>query len=444
MMKSSRPILRMPRMQKSSRKRSRIEHQSLWAGLFVLLSLILTACGAQTNINAATPTESLSFSPSESPTPLPPPPTPTLVPTPNASPAFPDPAGFAWVPVVSGLALPVDIQNAADGSGRLFIVEKRGRILILVNGKILPAPFLDISGEVGSQHDEQGLLGLAFHPDYAHSGLFFVNYTDGNGNTVIARFHVATDDPNRADPASEVDVLRVNQPFDNHNGGGLAFGPDGFLYIGLGDGGSEGDPLRTGQDLQTMLGKMLRIDVDHGDDYSIPPDNPFVKSGGLPEIWAYGLRNPWRFSFDPLTGNLYIADVGQDAWEEVDFVPAGTPGGLNFGWSYFEAMHPYQGQPPANAAFAGPVSEYSHADGCAVTGGYVYRGAALPEWHGVYFYGDYCSGNIWGLLQPGGKDQQAKILFTTAAKITTFGVDEAGEIYLADYGAGMLLRLERR
>jgi glucose/arabinose dehydrogenase len=199
-----------------------------------------------------------------------------------------------------------------------------------------------------------------------------------------------------------------------------------------------------GQNLQTLLSKMLRIDVDHGDKYAIPPDNPFVGGGGLPEIWAYGLRNPWRFSFDPLTGNLYIADVGQDAWEEIDFVPAGTSGSMNFGWSYYEGNHPYKNQPPANTNFTFPVAEYSHTEGCSVTGGNVYRGAALPEWQGVYFYGDYCSGNIWGLIHTGENAQQAKILFTTGAKISTFGVDEAGEIYLADYGSGTLQRLARR
>jgi glucose/arabinose dehydrogenase len=309
---------------------------------------------------------------------------------------------------------------------------------------LLPTPFLDIQSEVGSRSTEQGLLGLAFHPNYAKNGLFFVNYTDGNGNTVIAHFHVSSVDLDRADPASQVDILQVDQPYDNHNGGGLAFGPDGYLYIGLGDGGSEGDPLLIGQNLQTLLGKMLRIDVDHGSLYAIPPDNPFAGGGGRPEIWAYGLRNPWRFSFDRLTGDLYIADVGQDNWEEIDLVLSGTPGGMNFGWSYYEGMHPYKGQPPAQASFTWPVTEYSHADGCAVTGGYVYRGQALPEWQGVYFYGDYCSGNIWGLIHINGKTQPAKILFTTGAKITTFGVDEAGEIYLIDYGSGSLLRLERR
>jgi glucose/arabinose dehydrogenase len=414
-------------------------------GLLVSLGLLPAACGGPPqNIAASTvqqpPIPSVL---SATLTLAPKPSTPTPPPSPTPFSTFPDPLGYGWATVVSGLELPVDIQNAGDGSGRLFIVEKRGRILILKDGQLMPVPFLDIVNEVGSQQTEQGLLGLAFHPDYARSGLFFVNYIDLNGNTVIASFHVSADDPNRADPASEMDLLQVNQPYNNHNGGGLAFGPDGYLYIGLGDGGSEGDPLGTGQNLQTLLGKMLRLDVNHSEKYAIPPDNPFVKGGGLPEIWAYGLRNPWRFSFDRLTGDLYIADVGQDTWEEIDLVKSGMPGGMNFGWSYNEGIHPYKGQPPAHVFFAWPVSEYSHADGCAVTGGYVYRGSALPELQGVYLFGDYCSGNIWGLIHAGGNNQQVTILFMTGAKITTFGVDEAGEIYLADFGSGRILELAK-
>jgi glucose/arabinose dehydrogenase len=309
---------------------------------------------------------------------------------------------------------------------------------------LVPIPFLDIVGEVDSQHTEQGLLGLAFHPDYAKNGLFFVNYIDLSGNTVIVRFHVSADDPNRADPTSELDLLHVEQPYANHNGGGLAFGPDSYLYIGLGDGGSGGDPAGNGQNLQTLLGKMLRIDVDHGEAYAIPSDNPFANGGGLPEIWAYGLRNPWRFSFDRLTGDLFIADVGQDAWEELDVIPAGTPGGMNFGWNYYEGNHPYKNQPPSGEGFTFPAAEYSHTEGCSVTGGYFLRGADLPEWQGIYFYGDYCSGTIWGLARDGQGNWQAKNLFSSAFQITTFGMDEAGEIYLADYRSGTLLELVRK
>ncbi|MGZ6347500.1 MAG: PQQ-dependent sugar dehydrogenase, partial [Anaerolineales bacterium] len=273
---------------------------------------------------------------------------------------------------------------------------------------------------------------------------FFVYYIDLNENSAVARFRVAPDDLNRADPASEVDMFQITQPYPNHNGGGMAFGPDGYLYIGSGDGGSEGDPNLTGQNLQTRLGKLLRINVDSGDTVTIPPDNPFIGNGGLPEIWSYGLRNPWRFSFDKLTGDLYIGDVGQDAWEEVDFVPKGTAGGLNFGWSYYEGTYPYKGQPPANMTFTMPVAEYSHEDGCAITGGYVYRGKALPEWKGIYFYGDYCSGNIWGLIQTSQGIWQTKLLFPTAAKIPTFGVDEAGELYFSDFATGTIFRMARR
>jgi len=418
-----------------------------------ILILALTACSPQAGITptltAAVPAtppptvmETVTSLPMPTATSLPSM-TPTSVPlaTSTFRTSLPDPGGYQWVTVAAGLNLPVDIQNAGDGSGRLFIVEKGGDIRILQNGQLLSKPFLDIRGRVYSSDTEQGLLGLAFHPNYASNGEFFVNYIDLNGNTVIARFHVSASDPNLADPTTEVDLLHVNQPYANHNGGGLAFGPDGYLYIGLGDGGSEGDPQRTGQNLQTFLGKMLRIDVNQGDQYTIPSDNPYANGGGLPEIWASGLRNPWRFSFDRSTGDLFIADVGQDNWEEVDFVQAGTPGGMNFGWSYYEGRHQYNDQTPANIVFTFPVIEYSHSYGCAVTGGYVYRGKAYPEWQGVYFYGDYCSGTVWGLIHNGEQTWQSKELFSTGAKITTFGTDESGELYLADYQSGKILRL---
>ena len=455
-------------MQPAERGRGRTSRRVAALGLLASLSLVLSACSAlglsletatplpppTATSAAATPLAAVSPVPPlanptvtlPAPTEPPPPPTDTPLPTPTPSyrSGFPDPAAFTWSQVVSGLDLPVDVQNAGDGSGRLFVVEKRGLIRIVQNGKELAAPFLDIRSEVGSQNTEQGLLGLAFHPNYAASGMFFVNYTDGDGNTVIAAFHVSAADPNRAAPSTQVDLLRVHQPYANHNGGGLAFGPDGYLYIGLGDGGSAGDPLRNGQNLDTLLGKLLRINVDAGEPYAIPPDNPFASSGGLPEIWAYGLRNPWRFSFDRLTGDLYIGDVGQDTWEEVDTVPARMPGGLNFGWSFYEAGHPYHPNPPADAVFTFPVAEYSHDYGCSITGGYVYRGAALPGWQGVYLYGDYCAGTVWGLIQTGPNTWQTQVLFNTGARITTFGQDEAGELYLVDYNTGTLYRLDRR
>lgn len=353
--------------------------------------------------------------------------------------SFPDPQNYQWAQVVSGLEHPIGIANAHDGSGRLFIIEQPGRIRVAQNGQLLDAPFLDISARVGANGSERGLLGLAFHPHYKENGYFYVNYTDNSGNTVIARFQV-TADPNIADPNSEKKLLGVQQPFPNHNGGSTVFGPDGYLYLGLGDGGSGGDPFGNGQSTNTMLGKILRIDVDNGDPYAIPPDNPFAAGGGNAEIWAYGLRNPWRFSFDAANGDLYIGDVGQDSWEEIDYLPAGSPGGANFGWNAMEGKHPYNGSD--SPSFVAPVAEYSHSGNCSVTGGYVYRGKALPEWNGVYLYGDYCSGKIWGLLKTG-TGWLSQPLFDPQMSISSFGVDEDGEIYLAWYGGG-IYRLEKR
>jgi glucose/arabinose dehydrogenase len=410
----------------------------------VSMLLALAACSPQSTPTPTLPQATATFQPTQTAT-APIPPTLTVPPSPTATSPFradfPDPSGYTWMVAASGLDLPVDIQNAGDDSGRLFIIEKVGDIRILQDGQLLPTPFLNIRDQVDSRGSEQGLLGLAFHPDYANYGLFYVDYIDLNGNTVVARFHVSADNPDQADPSSEVDILHIQQPYANHNGGQLAFGPDGYLYIGAGDGGSERDPNRTGQNLQTLLGKLLRIDVDHGDPYSIPADNPYVQGGGMPEIWASGLRNPWRFSFDRLTGDLYIGDVGQDAWEEVDTVPTGTTGGLNFGWSYYEGDHTYNDTAPADISFTFPVTEYSHAYGCAITGGYIYRGSAFPAWDGIYIYGDYCSGRIWGLIRTGEDTWQSKQLFSTNARISSFGTDEAGELYLADYGSGSVLKL---
>lgn len=355
--------------------------------------------------------------------------------------SLPDPAGYDWRLVADGLARPVGLANASDGSNRLFVIEQAGRIRILQDGALLlDNPFLDITGRVGSQANEQGLLGLAFHPRYPENGYFYVNYTDLNGDTVIARFSVSPD-ANAADPNSETQLLWIDQPFGNHNGGCLVFGPDGYLYIGMGDGGSAGDPQGNAQSLDTLLGKLLRIDVDAGEPYVIPADNPFANGGGLPEIWAYGLRNPWRFSFDRLTGDLFIGDVGQADWEEIDFLPAGSAGGANFGWDYREAGHPFEGQPLESQALVEPVAEYPHNPGYSVTGGYVYRGAALPEFQGVYIYGDYLSGFISGLLRMPDGSWQDEILFSTHVAITSFGEDEAGEIYFTSHQGGVY-RLE--
>lgn len=369
--------------------------------------------------------------------------------TPTAAPAqqgqadrLPDVSGYGWQPVASGLTRPVGLTPANDGSGRLFIVEQPGVIRVLLGGALLAEPFLDIRERVGSVGNEQGLLGLAFHPRYADNRFFYVNYTDLNGDTVVSRFKV-TRNPNRADPFSEKVLLSVDQPYANHNGGHLLFGPDGYLYIGLGDGGSGGDPQGNAQSLQTLLGKILRIDVDGGNPYGIPADNPFAEQDGLPEIWALGLRNPWRYSFDELNGDLYIADVGQNRWEEVNYLPAGSPAGVNFGWDYYEGSHVYEGTPPEDLDLIDPVAEYEHVQGrCSVSGGIVYRGDKFPQWRGVYMYADLCSSTVYGLLRdPDGGWQQGPIFEATGLGITAFAQDQVGDLYVTDLYAGMLYRL---
>jgi glucose/arabinose dehydrogenase len=346
---------------------------------------------------------------------------PTAIPTlPNAT-VFPDPTDYEWKVIVSGLSRPVDVQPANDGTGRLFIIEKYGAIRVFENGQLLNEPFLNIDDRVNDDGNEMGLLGLAFHPDFEQNGYFYVNYTGEGGDTRISRFHASG---NVADPNSETILLVIDQPYPNHNGGAVVFGPDGDLYLGLGDGGLAGDPNKNGQNTNSLLGKILRLDVTNGDPYMIPADNPFGN-----EVWAYGLRNPWRISFDKATGDLWIGDVGQGEWEEVDYIPAGSPGGANFGWSIMEGNHGYDGSPQPGLLL--PVTEYSHSggNGCSVTGGYVYRGS-MPEWNGIYFYGDYCLGHVWGLFLSNGAWQN-QLLFPSVATITSFGQDESGEIYLA-------------
>jgi len=344
---------------------------------------------------------------------------------------FPDPGGYYWQPIVSGLNSPIGITNSGDGTGRLFVLEQEGLVRIIQGANLSSEVFLDIRDRVGSQGSEQGILGLAFHPRYEENGFFFVNYTNKNGDTVIARYSVLVDNPNQADSSSEIKLIQISQPYGNHNGGMVAFGSDGYLYLGLGDGGSAGDPQNNAQSLNTLLGKILRIDVDGGDPYAIPLDNPFVNTA-QPEIWAFGLRNPWRFSFDQLTGDLYIGDVGQNQWEEINFVRAGELGGVNFGWNYFEGTHDYQGTAPENLAIMDPIVEYDHSLGCSVTGGIIYRGEELPEWQGIYLYGDYCTGRVWGLYEDIDEGWLSRLLFENVGAITSFGEDEAGEVYLCD------------
>lgn len=404
-----------------------------------------TSSGKETPTSKPTikPTATISgtvtiSTPTETPTSTP---TPTPTPTPATVSELPDPSGYSWQEVVGGLDQPEGLTNAGDGSGRLFIVEQGGKILILKDGALLPTPFLDLTQKVDCC-GERGLLGLVFHPKYSENGFFYVDYTERAGNklyTVIARYSVSANDPNQADPNSELRMQHIEQPYQNHKGGQLAFGPDGYLYIGMGDGGSQGDPEGNGQSLQTLLGKILRIDVDHDEPYAVPSDNPFVDGGGLREIWAYGLRNPWRFSFDQRNGDMYIGDVGQDEWEEINYLPAGSPGGSNFGWNYFEGSHSYRGSPPADMKFVMPVAEYNHALGDAVIGGYVYRGANLPGWQGVYLYGDYGSGIVWGLLHRVDGSWQNAEMFDTGRQISSFGVDEIGEIYLVDDSGSILI-----
>lgn len=400
-----------------------------------ILFLAALACGQSSQASEPTGANSspLDLFPSATPKATE---TSTPEPTPIPAASFADPAAYTWNLVAEGFNSPVLVTNAGDGSGRLFVVEQPGTIWVIKNGAILAEPFLQIRDQVGSQGNEQGLLGLAFHPDYENNGFFYVNYTDVNGNTVISRFQVSAD-ANIADAASELLLLQVDQPYPNHNGGDLEFGPDGYLYAGLGDGGSQGDPDGNGQSLETLLAKLLRIDVNSGDPYGIPADNPFANGGGLPEIWAIGLRNPWRFSFDRATGDLYIADVGQGEWEEVNFLPGGIVGGSNFGWNYFEGTHSYKGEAPSGVNFISPVTEYQHGARCSITGGHVYRGAALPAWQGVYFYGDYCSGEVLGLLQHADGVWESQVLYSLDINITSFGLDENGELYVVGRNGGI-------
>jgi uncharacterized repeat protein (TIGR01451 family) len=362
----------------------------------------------------------------------------------------------------SGLNKPLAVANAGLGDDRLFVVEREGTIRIVQpDGTVWPIPFLDIRGRVDASSGEEGLLGLAFHPDYAHTGALYVNYTHTSGGvrrTRISRFAV-TADPNLADPNSEEILFAVDQPFDNHNAGDIHFGPDGYLYVPLGDGGGGGDTSNNAQNLGLLLGKISRIDVDMGPGsapdcqglgsghYTIPASNPFVDGPGgtCDEIWALGLRNPWRSSFDRLTGDLYIGDVGQASWEEIDFQPAGSAGGQDYGWRCYEGDHPYNTAgcaPPASYVF--PIFEYSHADGCAVIGGYVYRGTEYPAMYGRYLLADYCSGNSWDLQRSGDTWQAAKHASLAPFGTVTMGEDARGELYVANISTGVLYQLQEK
>ncbi|MBE0417086.1 MAG: PQQ-dependent sugar dehydrogenase [Coriobacteriia bacterium] len=387
---------------------------------------------------------------------------PVVVETPEPPPAEPAPVPgdapdlaaleISFELVAEGFDQPLLVVGAGDGSGRLFVAEKGGLLRVVRDRDVDPEPFLDLTDAVRTE-SERGLLGIAFPEGFADHARFYVSYTDANGSSVISRF-LAGDD--RADGTSETVLLRTPQPYANHNGGHIAFGPDGYLYVGLGDGGSGGDPMGNGQNLLTLLGTMLRLDVGESPDsvvesdgsgYGIPTDNPFADGEqGLPEIWSYGLRNPWRFSFDRETGDLWIADVGQNAVEEVNFQPASSPGGENWGWNLFEGTSPF---PPDRTVtenqddFAWPIVEYRHPTGRAVTGGYVYRGTEFPQMRGVYFYGDYVSGRVWGLVRPAGGPAENRELAETNMQVVSFGEDDDSELYVVDF-ADALYRVEAR
>ncbi|MDT7042146.1 PQQ-dependent sugar dehydrogenase [Candidatus Nitronereus thalassa] len=330
--------------------------------------------------------------------------------------------------VTKNLEQPVFLTHDGDHSHRLFIVEQAGKILILQNGTLLPTPFLDITDRVNFG-GERGLLGLAFHPHFQKNGRFFVNYSrSADGATVISEFHTI-DKPNQVNSTERV-LLTIPQPYSNHNGGMIDFGPDKFLYIATGDGGAGGDPENRGQNFQTLLGKILRIDISPEGSYSIPKDNPFVDQPKGKEIFALGFRNPWRFSFDRTTGDLWVADVGQNRWEEIDRVEKGK----NYGWRIMEGAHCFNpSQGCSQRGLVLPVAEYAHESGrCSITGGYVYRGQKIPTLAGTYIFGDYCSGEILGLV-----DHQVTVLLSTGLNISSFGEDAEGELYAVDHRGGI-------
>lgn len=354
-------------------------------------------------------------------------------------------------PFASGLDRPVNIKHAGDD--RLYVVEQEGTISIVnADGTVNATPFIDITnrvGNIGGIGDERGLLGLAFHPNYAVNGFFYVNYINSSGNTVISRFSRLS--PDSGDTTSEVILMTISQLFSNHNGGDMVFGPDGYLYISVGDGGSSGDPQNQSQQLNTLLGKILRIDVDNasgGNNYAIPADNPFVSNGSaLNEIWAYGIRNAWKFSFDRDNDDIWIADVGQFDIEEINRVPiAATTTGLNYGWRCYEGNAPFNtsGCPPAGT-LTFPIAQYSHFDDgafkCSITGGYVYRGSDFPAMNGLYFFADYCSDEI-GVLEQNGSNWDMTFLPQAGTnRWTAFGEDINGEIYVAGIVSGSIFRV---
>lgn len=353
-----------------------------------------------------------------------------------AAPAAQTQAGLRLTRVRAGLGDALFVTSAPGQRNRLYIVQQSGRILILQNGRLLRTPFLNVSSLISSG-GEQGLLGLAFHPKYASNGRFYVNYTNRSGDTRVVEYRRAS--ANRANPKSARRLLAIDQPYANHNGGGLAFGPDGRLYVGTGDGGSGGDPQGNGQRVDTLLGKLLRIDVDTRTGslpYGIPGDNPFAAGGGRREIYSYGLRNPWRFSFDRATGDIWIGDVGQGDIEEIDHRVEGAARGANFGWNAYEGSRRFGGSQRGTSPVP-PVAEYTHAEGCSVTGGYVSRGTRAPSLAGRYVYADYCSGRVWSMragANPGDNREETGRLGRTLSNVTSFGEGLGGALYVVADG----------
>jgi len=378
-----------------------------------------------------TPTESAVATPASSPTP---------------EPISDEPPPIGLETVAEGLEAPIGIATAP--SGWLLVNERGGRVVAVHPGRGERAIALDIRDRVRGE-GERGLLGLVLHPDWPEDGRAFVHYSDGNGDTVLSEI-TGSQDGNAApvlDPASELVLLAVDQPFANHNGGQLAFGPDGYLWFGLGDGGSGGDPLDHGQNPSTLLGAILRLDVSEPGGYAIPDDNPFADgSGGAREVYLYGLRNPWRFSFDPETGALWIADVGQNAYEEIDRIDPEADAGANLGWNVMEAAHCFADAACSSDGLILPLAEYGHDLGCSVTGGSVYRGSAIEGLRGWYLFGDYCSGLLFGIRSdaqsPGdGSALAPRVVLETGRSISSFGTDTDGELYLTDIGGGTLSRI---
>jgi glucose/arabinose dehydrogenase len=352
-------------------------------------------------------------------------------------------ANIALSRVAGGLVEPLYVVQAPDATNRLFVVERRGRIQIVVNGAVQPTPFLDIESLVANDGSEQGMLGLAFHPNYATNGFFYVYYTANNWDNTLVRYRVMSGDPNRADLNTRTQLFAIQDDFTNHNGGHLAFWPSGYLYIATGDGGSAGDPDNNAQNVGSLLGKLLRIDVNSGNPYAIPSSNPYAnRQGARGEIWALGLRNPWRFSFDRANNDLWIGDVGQGGWEEIDRQPGGASGGANYQWSCREGTHVFDsGRSCVEGTPTGPIFEYDHSAGaCSVTGGYVYRGAAIPGLVGTYVFGDFCSGRIWGLNFQNNTWVRTELLNPGIA-LASFGEDRSGELYAVDIVGGEIHRI---